>query len=74
MLQIHYVERENLKEKYRNRADRIKSMCKAISQTVHTKIYATVNPNGTVRFEFVGTRIKRAQQYVEDEFCSFKVL
>ena len=44
-------------------------MCKAISQSLQTKIYVSVAPNGTVRFEFVGQRIKRAQEYIMGEFC-----
>ena len=60
---------EELKTKYHRREDRIKSMCKAISQRLQTKIFASVARNGTVRFELVGQRIRQASQYIQEEFC-----
>ena len=60
---------EELKEKYQHREDRIKSMCKAISATLQTKILVSVARNGTARFEIIGQRIKRASDYIQDEFC-----
>ena len=60
---------EDLKEKYQRREDRIRSMCNAISANLQTKISVSVARNGTARFEIVGQRIKRANQYIQDEFC-----
>ena len=63
------VELEKLKDVYHYREDRIKSMCKAISQTLQTKIFVSVARNGAVRFEIVGRKIKQASRYIEEEFC-----
>ena len=68
-MQIVYVARDDLKQKYQHQKVRTQSMCKAIGEFTQTTITSQVSPNGTIRFVIVGPRIKRGIKYILDEFC-----
>ena len=44
-------------------------MCKAIAGATHTHVTVEMFPNGDIRFEVVGHRLKKAIEYIVEEFC-----
>lgn len=44
-------------------------MCKAIADTTQTHVSVEMFPNGEIRVEVIGHRLKKAIEYIVDEFC-----
>lgn len=72
---VLYIAQYDLKERYRNKTERIKRYCastKTIGSTTHLQVWVNEQPNGTIRIKVEAYPLKslaKAVQYLIEEFC-----
>lgn len=77
---VLYIAQDDLKERYKNKTERIKRYCastKTIGSTTHLQVRVNEQQNGTIRIKVEAYPLKslaKAVQYLIEEFCEVIIL